>query len=129
MSEQYGQAFTVDQAAGGSNVTYIQFIDPSQAIVYGNMKAEEYYEEEGDLIQEEESADGIIEDSYISADDEMNVEQYEVLEEVIVEPKKNKSFSTETHQITKKLVRVRKGKLGFLKQWLSMIMFINELHS
>lgn len=121
MSEQYGQAFTVDQTAEGSNVTYIQFIDPSQAIVYGNLKSEDYYEDEGELLQEEESADGIIEDTYISADDELNVEQYEVLEEVIVEPKKSKSFSTETHQITKKLVRVKKGRADTRISQLSVI--------
>lgn len=104
--EQYGQAYTAD----GSNVTYIQIIDPSQTIVYGNLKAEEYYEEQEELLKDEESADGIIEDSYISGDDELNMEQYEVLEEVVVEPKKNKTFSSETHQITKKLVRKKIGE-------------------
>lgn len=100
MSEQYGQTFTTTD---GTNVTYIQFIDPSQAqLVYGNLKEEQSYYEEQDL----ESADGIIEESYIEEDD-INVGEYEVLEEVIVEPKKSKSYSAETHHITKKLVQIK----------------------
>lgn len=106
MSEQYGQTFTTTD---GSNVTYIQFIDPSQAqLVYGDLK-EEYYEEQG--LEADDSVDGIIEESYMDDEDIEVEEQYELLEEVIVEPKKSKSFSSETHQITKKLVQI-KGMCG-----------------
>lgn len=102
MTEQYGQTFTTTD---GSNVTYIQFLDPSQAqLVYGNLKEEqnaEYYESE----TEQEPDGDIIEESYIEED--LNVEQYEVLEEVVVEPKKSKIYNSETHQITKKLVQVK----------------------
>lgn len=124
MSDQYQQTFTTTD--DHNNVTYIQFIHPSQVskhlrnkilesqsrvlaqqnVLYCkdevNEGEEEYYTEET-----EDPIEETLEDSLIEEDgDPMAGETIEVLEQVFVERKKTHSKSYESHHVSKKLVQV-----------------------
>ena len=103
MSDQYPQTFTTTD---GTNVTYIQFVDPSQGqLVYCKEELEDEAEE--DYYDDN---DEIIEESYIEEDHQEG--EIEVLEEVVVDRKKTKS---EGHHVTKKLlVQIKGGQTFFL---------------
>lgn len=99
MSDQYQQTFTTTD--GQNNVTYIQFVNPSQSqILYckEELNDQEYCYD--DNVEE------TLEESYIE-EDQID-DTIEILESVVVERKKNHSrASTSTdHHITKKLVQV-----------------------
>lgn len=98
MSNQFQQTFTTTDAQ--NNVTYIQFVNPSQSqIIYckdGDANEEEYCYDEN----EEEALD----ESYIVEDP--IEESMEILESVVIEKKKNQAKAGYDHQVTKKLVQV-----------------------
>lgn len=101
MSDQFQQVVTTTDPQ--NNVTYIQFVNPQTQIVFCKSEnQEEYcYEENGEASCEE----ALEEESYIEED---LIEEVEVLESIVVEPKKSQTRTSE-HQVTKKLVQV-KGK-------------------
>lgn len=99
MSNQYQQTFTTTDAQ--NNVTYIQFVNPSQSqIIY--CKEETGNEQEYCYEDNEEEA---LDETYL--DEDPMQESMEILESVVVEKKKPSSKTGYSdHQITKKLVQV-----------------------
>lgn len=110
MSDQYQQTFTTTD--GQNNVTYIQFVNPSQSqILYCKEEINDQEYCYDDNVEE------TLEESYIEEDPIDDT--IEILESVVVERKKNNSRATTSsdHQVTKKLVQVT-GMLMILKSTL-----------
>lgn len=104
MSDQYQQVVTTTDAQ--NNVTYIQFVPQSQILFCKEENQDEYCYEETELPEEEASCEEALdEESYIEEDPIGEVE-VEVLESIVVEPKKNQTKTSE-HHVTKKLVQVK----------------------
>lgn len=97
MSDQYQQSFTTTD---GSNITYIQFVDPNDK----NLIYKDEGEEHDEVVYYEDDQEHV-EDSYIEEDP--NDGDYEILEEVVVESKKNRASQDSSHEVTKRLVQVK----------------------
>lgn len=98
MSNQFQQAYTTTDAQ--NNVTYIQFVNPSQSQII-------YCKDDGANEQEycyEDNEEEALDESYIEEDP--IEESIEILESVVVEKKKTQSKTGYDHQVTKKLVQV-----------------------
>lgn len=97
MTDQYQ---LVSTSEGQNNITYIQFLQPSQQnILYCKDEADE----ENDEFYDENQTEEIIEGSYV--EDEPIASTVEILESIVVGRKKKNSYTTHV----KKLVQV-KGK-------------------
>lgn len=91
MGEPYQQTFTTSD-----NITYIQLVHPTEQILYCK-------EDQGEIYMEE---DDEMEENYIEEEEEeLLTETVEILESVVVEPRKP-STSSDSRLITKKLVQV-----------------------
>lgn len=99
MDEPYQQTFTTSD-----NITYIQFVHPThykeEQIIY----CKDDNGQEGELYTEEDA----LEESYVEEEEEGVLTEVEVLESVVVEPRKPVKVETsfDTHHVTKRLVQV-----------------------
>ena len=105
MSDQYEQVVTTTDAQ--NNVTYIQFVPQSQILFCKEENQEEYeendYEENEEREEDASCEEALEEESYIEED---TIGEVEILESIVVEPKKNQTKTSE-HHVTKKLVQVK----------------------